>query len=160
MLGGMLCRDIGALALLTLLVAGCSPTPLADSTTPWLQKENSPAWCIITPPLDYKAGQANSGPGIRVETDYTKVHVIPDAPWTEWLMCGCYDSSLKCNAARLHSRWEALFWKKSPYLIQQPAWQPRLSREIAASAMCISLEDPRMQGNESLARRIPWTGQK
>ena len=157
----MLFRSLAGL-LLALVLESCSPTPLAGSTTPWLQKEDSPAWCVITPPLDYKAGQVNNPPvpGLHgAYTDYTKVHVIPDAPWNQWLMCGCYDSALKCDTARLHSRWRALFWKKSPYLIQQPAWQPRLAREIAASSMCVSLEDPRMQGNESLARRIPWHGQ-
>jgi len=142
-----------------LFVAGCSPTPLADSTTPMLQKENYPAWCIITPPLDRSKGQiANSRTWLPI-TDYSKVHVKPDAPWTEWLMCGCLDSSLKCETSRIHSRWQALIARKSPYVIYQPEWQVRLRREIAASAMCISVEDPRMQGNESLARRIPWKGQ-
>ena len=147
--------------VLAILAVGCSPAPLANSSIPTLAKENYPAWCIMNPPLDYKAGWVSDPevPRYGGYTDYTKVHVIPDAPWTEWLSCGCFDSALKCDVARLHSRWRALFWKKSPYVDHQPAWQPRLSREIAASSRCISIDDPRLRGDESLARLTPWHGQ-
>jgi hypothetical protein len=146
---------------LAIVTVGCSPTPLANSSVPALAKENYPAWCVMNPPLDYKAAWVSDSrvPRYGGYTDYTKLHVIPDAPWTQWLSCGCFDSASKCAAARLRSRWSALFWKKSPDTMHQPAGQPRLSREIAASSMCISTDDPRMRGNESLARLTPWHGQ-
>jgi hypothetical protein len=132
-------RRTAALAI-ALLVAGCAPTPLADSSRSIreLAEEHYPAWCFLSPP-----------------TNYSKVEVEADAPLLKWGLGSCYESLPKCEMFLAHVRWRAWFGEQSPGgSYPGPAITAEqlisLSRKSAYSSICISIEDSRLRNNESL----------
>ena len=138
-----------AIALVVLAALSCAPI---HGSLQEMRQDHVQVWCSVAPPRSY-----------------TRPAIETDAPYSKWGLNQCFfDSLTKCQLATEQWRWRAQWrvWfpekpttgmcglcaQRSPFPATTYVQELEIFRDRENAAICMSLDDPRIQGTEFIGR--------